>query len=277
MAARSIDPPVLDATASRMDKALFFAPRLVRPLVQGESIDPPTIDHAAMLDLFDRYDGDVRYLDHHLGRLLDRLGELGLWERALLAVTADHGQGLGQHHWLAHGRIHQENIHVPLILRLPPQLGGGEGGELTGLRLPQVVSLVDLMPTLLARVDSPVGAALAEQAEGEDLLSGSYDRGWAVAQRTTRRRTDWQSGLHFALVTSKWRYVHRTEHPDELYDLEADPGTLQDVLEAHPRTARELRRRLQRVLSRQPEAELEVGTQHSEELEDQLRSLGYLN
>src|SRR4029453_3151349 len=72
------------------------------------------------------YDGEVSYADELAGRLLDALRSAGLYDRAIVALTSDHGEGLGDHGEAEHGIfVYREAVHVPLVLRLP---GGAHGG-----------------------------------------------------------------------------------------------------------------------------------------------------
>ncbi len=90
------------------------------------------------------YDGEVRFTDVAIGDLLDGVAERGLLEQALLVFTADHGESLGEgDYWFAHGaQLSDPLVRVPLLVR---------GPGLAPERRPDVVSLVDLYPTLIAR------------------------------------------------------------------------------------------------------------------------------
>ena len=109
---------------------------------------PPVVDRDAVRDMLNRYDADVAIADREVGRIVvDALRGRGLLDRAIVVVTADHGQSLGQHDWLPHGRITDDNLRVPLIVRFPP------GVVRAPVRVARVVSLVDVLPTVLARFD----------------------------------------------------------------------------------------------------------------------------
>jgi arylsulfatase A-like enzyme len=113
------------------------------------------------------YRGEVAYVDTELGRLLDGLAERGLAAASLVVFTADHGEALGEHDvWFAHGHdLTDELVRVPLLLRAPGVAPG---------RRTDVVSLVDLYPTLLARLGA--GAA-SDGLPGRDLLAaGASER-----------------------------------------------------------------------------------------------------
>ena len=72
---------------------------------------------------WNRYDAEVRYCDEHVGRLLEALRQRGLWDNSVIIVTSDHGEGLNQHEWPAHGRTWYEQVQVPLLMRFPSSSG----------------------------------------------------------------------------------------------------------------------------------------------------------
>jgi arylsulfatase len=110
------------------------------------------------------YDGETAYMDAEVGRLLAALRERGLYDDATIAFAADHGEAMGEHDfWFAHGHhVTDEVVRVPLMLRVP---GRGPG------RRPDVASLVDLRPTLLALA----GASPSSKGQGRDLLAPGAD------------------------------------------------------------------------------------------------------
>lgn len=108
--------------------------------------------------LIRHYRGSVAYTDAQIGRLLDALRDHGHLDETLVVVTSDHGEGLGDHGLLGHGRnLHEELVRVPLILR-----GPGVGG---GARLRGVAQLEDLMPSILSLLGLPQDASV----DGVDL------------------------------------------------------------------------------------------------------------
>ncbi len=94
-----------------------------------------------------RYDGEVRFADAEIGRLLEALGRAGWDQDTIVVVSADHGESLGEHqYYFEHGRYaYEATSRVPLIVRLPPSLAEA---PLTGLSDADI-SLVDVAPTLL--------------------------------------------------------------------------------------------------------------------------------
>ncbi len=98
---------------------------------------------AEMRDRIHRYDSEVSYADYYVGKLLDSIDELGLRDKTLVTLAADHGESLGEHGYVGHGRrLSQDTVRVPLIFRYPGKVKPGQVIE-------ENVTLLDLTPTLL--------------------------------------------------------------------------------------------------------------------------------
>ncbi|MCB9914198.1 MAG: sulfatase [Planctomycetes bacterium] len=272
---RVIRPEVLAERFPPRELARLFAPELAPALDAGEDATLPPIDRDAVRRLLNLYDGDVLATDHAFGQVVAALKARGLYERTVVVFTADHGQALGQHDWLEHGRIQGEDVHVPLVMRFP-------AGVLDGpRRVLDVVSSVDLLPTLLARLPQLAVSDLRAQLSGEDALGPGDLRNSAFSQRSARDR-DWEpgedtDGPKFALTTRDWKYYFRPEGTDELYDLRVDPGELHDVADAHADVVEALRRRVLHVLDERrytPEAGAE-DTPEARAYREMLDKLGY--
>ena len=111
------------------------------PLYDKLSLPQPYIDLAR-----DSYDDCLGYLDEQLGQLFDALKRRGLLEKTLVIVTADHGEGLGEHKLFGHGySLYRTEIRVPLLIRPPSGLSAPTVvGETVSLRdLP--ATIVDLL------------------------------------------------------------------------------------------------------------------------------------
>src|SRR5438309_4592262 len=106
------------------------------------------------------YDGEIAYVDAAVGKLLSQLRARGLYDGALIAVMADHGEALGEHGETTHGIfLYDETLHVPLIMAGP--------GIARGVRRTDgPFGLVDVFPTVLARAAIPAPANL----DGQDLF-----------------------------------------------------------------------------------------------------------
>ncbi len=166
------------------------------------------------------YDGEVAHADELIGRFLDRLKSAGLYDKALIALTSDHGEGLKDHGEEEHGIfLYREAVQVPLILRLP-------GGIRGGTRVRGIVSLVDLAPTLLDFAGLSTGgmdgtslreAIAAGKAAGEpsyaETLYPKHQFGWSDL---------------YAVTEERLRYL-RAPRP-EVYDLATDPGEKKNLI-----------------------------------------------
>ena len=90
-----------------------------------------------------RYDSEIGYADSHIQRLLDRIDKLGMRDNTLVVLVSDHGEGLGEHGFVGHGRwLFESTVHVPWIMRLPGKIQPGRV-------VAQSVSTLDLAPTIL--------------------------------------------------------------------------------------------------------------------------------
>ncbi len=215
--------------------------------------------------LHDRYDGEIRFTDDQIGMLFDALRRLGLYDDLAIVLTADHGEGLGQHGVPEHGVIFNEQIEVPLILRLP---AGARAGE----RVSGVVSLIDVLPTLAASLDLGIPTA---QFDGIDALSA--ERRYALAEREVSSRR-FGSDVNLNLSSRRWKYDYHTEQPDALYDLLVDPVETNDVLALHPEVGAGMKREILRLVKLHSDAgaALEIERSVSPELQRALEALGYV-
>lgn len=142
----------------------------------------------------DPYFGEVAWTDYALGALFDRLSTLP--RRTLVIVTADHGEGLGDHGELTHSLFaYESTLHVPLIVA---ELGGGQTAAPRGVVIETPVRHIDLVPTILDAVAAPKASMtgpglmhgssllpLIAAGSGEDrpsyfeAMSANLARGWA--------------------------------------------------------------------------------------------------
>jgi len=122
----------------------------------GHIYSPDDVRHLRGL-----YRGEVAYTDAQVGRVLERLAERGEVERALVVLTADHGEQLGEGgRWDHCTSLLEEEIRVPLLAR-------AAGGELGAPVRREAVSTLDVVPTVLAWLGLPP----ADGAEGRDLAT----------------------------------------------------------------------------------------------------------
>jgi arylsulfatase A-like enzyme len=162
-----------------------------------------------------QYAGEVAYADREVGRLLDGLRDLGLYDHALVLFTADHGESLGEHGvWFNHMRMYRQVTNVPLLIRLP--------GQAKGAVTDALAQGVDLLPTVL----DYLGIATAtSQIEGTSLLPVLEGRRRFVHQEifsesaNEKEKLIQQGSRKLTMLT----LPHRAESDSvEFYDLDSD-------------------------------------------------------
>lgn len=213
-----------------------------------------------------RYAAGVHAADRALGSFLNGLTALGVLDDAIVVVTSDHGEELADHGAWDHGlRLYDEQIRVPLILRLP---GGASGGQ----RVREVVSLIDVMPTLLARA----GAAAPPAMQGRDLSPLlDEDEAGTPGGASFASGVKWQPRMR-SLRTPEWKLIADGDAA-RLFDVARDPGEQQDLAATRPDERRALVSELEaheRKLGEQPALAREEAPV-SDEMKRRLEALGY--
>jgi arylsulfatase A-like enzyme len=245
-----LEPPAggFEASAERLEAAASGE----QPLSSSE------LEYARAL-----YDGEIRFVDHWVGRLMDELRSLGLEDEAIVVLVADHGEAFLEHGALLHDQPYTPTIRVPLMLRLP----GEEGGS----TVPQVVETIDLMPTLLELV----GAPLPPGIQGESLLP--LIRGEGRPPYIAFGESFLEGGRKYVAMGGYRLLLDTETGAAELYAYEADPLEQVDRSADEPDRVEVLRRRQEdweKVV-----AGAALGREQApmdEETLEQLRSLGYV-
>ncbi len=210
------------------------------------------------------YDGEIALVDEAIGRVLEKLRSLDLLDDTVIVLTADHGEGLGDHGELTHALLlYSATVRVPLILVDPE----GVPGRVTG-----PVVTVDIFPTLLQRL----GFALPEAVQGKPLplndsqqlpdrmiptetLYGALLHGWSPLER---------------LTSDRWVYIHGPE--PRLFDLSVDPGETQNRKGDHPEVVANLAQKLQDLRRSLTGSMAARASSISPEKIQRLQALGYL-
>ncbi len=206
-----------------------------------------TGENGEVLASLDLYAAEVSYVDAQFGRLVAALRESGELDRTLFVIVADHGEGLGDHDWEHHRILYQEEIRVPLIVRVP--------GVHATANVPALVSTVDIFPTVLdylgVRAPRPVtGRSLRGLIEGRsepprvafaDQVNG-YD--WNARMVDDHPLFDFL----YCAMDSNWKLIYRPSQPDrsELFDLAHDPAEKRNVFGERPEEVRRLEQELAR-------------------------------
>lgn len=218
------------------------------------------------------YDEGIRHLDAEIGRLVRQLEDRGLLMNTLIILTSDHGEAFYEHGRWGHGAVldfHEEILRVPLLIRYPMLAGG--------TRVSELVSLIDIAPTIL----DAVGIEAEPEMEGASLLptllgSGSTRPAMVISEMIDR---DWQC---IALRTERYKFIFNERTPDlcQLYDLKNDPSELVDLYGELRSVEAEFHIVLEQHLKRirgTGSRDSQGNWQIEPTVEDRLRALGYLD
>ena len=213
------------------------------------------------------YDGEIAFADEQVGRLLRFLKDNGLYQNTVIVLSGDHGESLGEHGEKTHGFfIYNVTMHVPLIIHLP--------GKSTTQTVDDPVSLVDLMPTVLAAT----GLDIPSQVQGRSLVPAL--RGEKIDQDRTLYGETFLPRLHFnwselrGAENAKYHFIDAPR--PELYDLTKDPGELRNLFPEKKAVAEEMRAKLAGLIREYSAGkELAEKTGLDPALMERLKSLGY--
>jgi len=217
------------------------------------------------------YDSEISFTDEYIGRFLDELKRLGLYDSSLIVLTADHGEEFSERgdHWIGHTKkLYQDLIHVPLIIKLP------DGAARRTVE--DDVGLIDVMPTIVGHL--ALETPRSYRCEGRSLdLNGNAPPEPRPIFSETRRLAKLQS-----VVWKGWKLIYDLRRgSQELYDLNDDPEETRNLAAANPRERDELRAflwswraeiaRLRAGIKVEPKRPIFNDVEHA-----RLRSLGYI-
>lgn len=211
------------------------------------------------------YDGEIAYADEIVGKFIKYLKSRQLYDRSMIVLLSDHGEGLGDHGEQEHGLfVYEEAIHVPLIIKQENNVGAGR-------RVVDLVQHIDLVPTILACVKAPVpkelrGRSLKPLLDGarglpmtpvySEAMYGRYHFGWSELT---------------ALTDDRYRYIKAPR--DELYDLERDAHERSNIVDERQSVRQAMRGSLDRLTAG---SSIQVPADVSPDARERLEALGYV-
>jgi arylsulfatase A-like enzyme len=213
------------------------------------------------------YDGEVRYLDEHLGQLFDWLKAEGMYDQTLIVLTSDHGEEFQDHGGWWHGQtLYEEQIWVPLIIKYP-------GNARAGTTVTDLVCSLDIAPTILGAT----GLAIPETMMGRSLWSPTDP------PRSVFAEEDHEGNVLRSLQTGTDKLI--LANPDNprglpttaLFSLERDPGEQDNVADQFPAIVSEMTAWLNQAEAfAQGHAVQAEAVEIDPQVEERLRSLGYI-
>ncbi len=166
------------------------------------------------------YYGMTSFMDAHIGRILDKLDELGLAEDTLVVFTTDHGHNLGNHGLIAKAFMYEDNVRLPFLVRWPGHVPAGHTSD-------ALQGLVDLVPTFL----TAAGTQVPGEMTGVNQLPA-----WCGEQDRVRdhvliehRHQPTKLTIRSYIDQSYKMNLYRGKDWGELFDLQKDPGEVRNV------------------------------------------------
>jgi choline-sulfatase len=181
----------------------------------------------------DRYDSEIWFTDHHVGKLLDWARAQPWWKRTAVIVTADHGEAFGEHEMYKHAfELWEVLVRVPLLVHAP----GSKARAITERR-----SHVDLAPTILELM----GVAPPSDLQGRSLVPELY--GATPGSREPilcELPEDSHNPPRRAVVQGPLKLIEFERGRTALFDLSSDPGERVDIAKERPSDLAAMKRTL---------------------------------
>jgi choline-sulfatase len=213
---------------------------------------------------YDPYDGEIAYTDEIVGRLLDRLRALDIYDRSTIVLLADHGEGLGDHGEQEHGLfLYNATTHIPFIVKLP--------GRSEARRVTTPVQQIDLVPTVLDLAGAPPRPGLHGRSL-RPLLDGTgniADTGIYSEALYSRYHFGWSE--LYGLTDARYRLIRAPR--DELYDMERDPKESTSIAAERPQVRQAMRTAVETLIANTP---LGAPSAVTDEDRQRLAALGYV-
>lgn len=189
---------------------------------------PDELTKTERQDLVDLYDAEIRFTDHEIGRLISSVKET--WgEDTIVIITADHGEEFYEHGQYSHNTIHDEGIHVPLIID-----NGGDSAVHD-----EIVGLLDISPTIAEYT----GCDIPQNFYGHSLKSllenGQWDRDFVIGDYGgTNGIPD-----RFFYRDHTWKYI-RQDKSEEIYNIDSDPDEKNNLIDENPPVLDDIRSKI---------------------------------
>lgn len=250
-------------------------------MVPARLVQPEEMYFEALRTL---YAAEVAYTDALIGRVLDFLRNSKLLESTVVVFLGEHGESIGENGLMAHeGSLYETLVHIPLIIRFP-------GASPAGLRVPGLVQLIDVMPTLLeiAGVDTrnlaldgmsllPVLSAASRRdcvvAEWEGFVPGGLQK--LMARSPQPIPTQVYTRKLQMIRCRDHKFIQSSLGDDELFDLAVDPGEQKNLGQERPEIVAELRARLAKLLSQRVKEPVDKSEELKASVLRDLRDSGY--
>ncbi len=220
----------------------------------------------------DLYDAEIRTFDRNLESLFDLLTETGFFENSAIVFTADHGENLGEHHFITHGQPYEKGLHIPLFFHFP-------GDRMGGTEIDATAELTDVIPTLMDLMKVPLPPGI----DGRSLLplinadcDGEYREReylYAIGHPTQSGRTHSVFDGTYRLIVEFGSNGTVNEQSILLFDILHDPSESENLASTRYDVLEKLAPILGHMVAESPEMRSGMIDPHTREM---LASLGYI-
>lgn len=196
-----------------------------------QNVKPSVYPPGTRIKKIKRYDSEIAFADFYIGKFIEELKRLGLYNEALIIFHADHGESFGEHNYFKHGRkLYNSTLHVPLIIKLPDN-------RLKNTRRQDNVSLLDIGRTIF----SALQLLPNPQMGGVDLFeknASSFDRkilletyGGSVNWRRSSKKFHLKvEPIRYGILSGSFKLIYNLKKKTyEVYDLKGDPFETRNV------------------------------------------------
>lgn len=281
---------------------------------EGELSDIRSSGEADRERLSNLYDNEIYYNDYCIGKIINNLKELNIYDDTLFVIIGDHGDAFYEHGFYTHSHApYEELIHVPMIFKFPK-------GDYAGKRITGLVELIDIFPTLMTATGLGGSASGTDFLQGHNLLPLIEGREQKVRDYTfSETRILDVHNRYLSVRSEHWKYI-RIERPkrrgntfrktlqhvlkrgmmidilrsprhflrtylgggnEQLFDLKSDPGEQNNLAKQRPDLLAHYQQLLDEWLQQNEQLAQEVGKleysyEESETLRQHLEMLGYL-
>lgn len=188
------------------------------------------------------YDEKINNADARFGIFISQLKDLGLLNKTIIIIAADHGTEFYEHGRFDHGHsLFQELIHVPFII-WDPKIPGGKKND-------NYVTTLDIMPTVLQLAGINANSTVKQQMKGIGLLPVLQGQN---VSRDVYSETDYRLYTHKRAVITQdgWKFIltlaefPNKQYVKELYNLNTDPHESNNLIDSQPKIAYELEQKI---------------------------------
>jgi len=232
------------------------------------------------------YDGEVSYLDHKIGELIEFLKRNHTYDNTLIIVTADHGEHFGEHDLYSHvASLYEPILHIPLIIKYPEWIH-------KRARISELAQLIDIYPTVIEALDldprflkGVQGTSLFETnktAKYHDYIIAEWEGRIPDFVMKRMKNSDGDSIVDkfrepmSMIREGRYKYILNSKGREELYDLDNDKREVNNISEKKNEIRKRLREKLTQWQSLNNRVDYEKQSRLDEATKKNLKNLGYM-